>query len=387
LHLPVRRPARAPRARGLRFVATTNLNNNLLTSLVAPLVALPEVAEVVWVTDSAGPPLPKVRYVTPRRPVSSHLGRLLLRLPVLAWEIARTRPYLVMGYNLNPHGLVVYGLGRLFGRRVAIHLLGGPNEIRGGGYFVDKRLTRPNRALEALFLAVIRRTDLVTGYGSGARAYLLAQGVDPARIHIISSKVDTTRFQPRPTAPCAYDLIIAATLIPLKRVDLFLRVVAALRPRFPAIRAAILGDGPLRGELEALAAELGITENVTFLGFRENMEDYYNQAKIFVLTSTTEGISVAMMEAMACGRPAVVTAVGDLPDLARDDETGYLVHPPEEPGFVAALTRLLEDDALRDRLGATARRTIVAEYSQADGSRRWRAALRGLRRGGRPAPG
>src|SRR5262249_26255498 len=151
--------------------------------------------------------------------------------------------------------------------------------------------------------------------------YLLSQGVAAARVHIISSKVDTARFHPQPDAAREYDLITAASLIPRKRVDLFLRVVAGLRPRFPAIRAAILGQGPLRADLEALAARLGITENVDFLGFRDNTEDYYNRAKIFALTSTSEGISVAMMEAMACGRPAVVTAVGDMPDLARDGVT------------------------------------------------------------------
>jgi glycosyltransferase involved in cell wall biosynthesis len=101
------------------------------------------------------------------------------------------------------------------------------------------------------------------------------------------------------------------------------------------------------------------------------------------LTSTTEGISVAMMEAMACGLPAVVTDVGDMADLAREGVTGYLVRPPEEPGFLAALTRLLDDDGLRRKLGANARRVVEAEYSMPDGARRWRAALRllGRRRG------
>src|SRR5206468_12582383 len=124
----------------------------------------------------------------------------------------------------------------------------------------------------------------------------------------------------------------------------FLRIVADLRTRHPDIRAAILGDGPLRAELEHAADSLGIRDRVEFLGFHEDTERYYNRAKVFVLTSAAEGLSVAMMEAMSCGLPAVVPAVGDLGDVVRTGVTGYLLDADDHSAFVAAVSALIEDE-------------------------------------------
>ncbi len=127
--------------------------------------------------------------------------------------------------------------------------------------------------------------------------------------------------------------------------------------------------------MEALAGRLGLAETVEFLGFREDMEHHYTAAKVFVLTSASEGLSLAMMEAMACGLPAVVSAVGDLGDLVRDGVTGYLVRPPERTGFVQAIGCLLDDEPRRARLGAAALAAIQAGYTIEAGARAWRAIL------------
>ncbi len=365
--------------RGMTIVATTNLNPNLTRGKLLPLVSLSEVSEIVLVTDRPGPHLPKVRYVTPRRMLSNKIAKALVRVAMLCVEVVRSDASLVMGFYLIPHGLIAFAIGRITGRRVCLHIIGGPGEVIDGGYWHDQwPLRRPSKRLEALYVAVLRHTDMIMVVGSKTKHYLVHKGVDPARIHLMSSKVDAQRFRPLPEIRRDYDLILAARLIPLKRVDLFLQVLAALRERYPAIRALILGDGPLRNDLEAQASRLRLAENVDFLGNHDETEFYYNRAKIFVLTSRTEALSLAMLEAMACGLPAVVPAVGDLSELVRNGVTGYLVQPPELEEFVQAIACLLEHEALRCRMGHAAQRAVLAGYTVEAGARDWHTSLQSL---------
>ncbi len=360
----------------LSMLVSTNLNGNLIRGELLPLVEVTEIREIVVVQDEAGPPIPKVRYA----PLGSKsLGKVLhgvRRLFVLCIEMVRTRPSIVMGVYMMPHGLLAYLLARATGRRLWLHVIGGPGEVRDGGYWVDQ-WRAPHPGLERLFLKILKSAEVVMVVGTESKKYLASRGVDPDRIHVMSQKIDARRFQPVPNDRRDYDLLITAQLIQRKRVDLFLRIVADLRKRHPNVRAAVLGDGPLRADLERMAGDLEIRDNVGFLGFHEDTERYYNRAKVFVLTSTAEGLSVAMMEAMCCGVPAVVPAVGDLGDVVRTGVTGYLLDPEDHSGFVAAVSTLIEDEKLRRTLGANARSMILDGYTVGDGARGWRAALHG----------
>jgi glycosyltransferase involved in cell wall biosynthesis len=299
-----------------------------------------------------------------------------LRVVALGVQIVRYRPSVVMGFYMMPHGLIAYLLGRMTGRCVCIHVIGGPREVIDGGYWIDQwPVRKPSKRLERLYLSILRRTDAVMVVGTQTQRYLQSQGVAADRIHVMSSKVEARRFRPV-SQRHDYDLILTAQLIARKRVDLFLRIIADLRPRYPHIRAAVLGDGPFRADLERLAESLGLGAHVEFLGFHEDTERYYNRAKVFVLTSSAEGLSFAMLEAMACGLPAVVPAVGDLGDVIQNGVTGYLVEGGDPDVFVAALSKLLDQEELRRTLGDNARSTILDGYTVEDGARCWRAVLR-----------
>jgi L-malate glycosyltransferase len=359
----------------ISILISTNLNGNLIRGKLLPLVELPEVREIILVQDAAGPGMTKVRYVTLGSPRHGRLLHAILRVIVLSAQIARARPSIVMGIYMTPHGLLAYLLGRITGRCVCIHVIGGPGEIIDGGYSVHQwQVRRPG--LERLYLEVLRRADIVMVVGTETRRYLERHGVAADRIRLMSSKIDARRFCPMPEVRHDYDLILTGQLITRKRVDFFLRIVADLRERHPHLRAAILGDGPLRSDLERLATGLGIGHHVDFLGFREDAERYYNRARVFVLTSSAEGLSLAMLEAMACGLPAVVPAVGDLGDVVRNGMTGYLIDPDNHDAFVVALSDLLEHEELRRTLGDNARSTILDGYSVEDGARCWHAVLR-----------
>ncbi len=147
---------------------------------------------------------------------------------------------------------------------------------------------------------------------------------------------------------------IVGRLDPVKGHSNFLRAAARVLESFPRAHFVVVGAGDLMADLQSLVADLGISEKVSFLGHREDIGYVVSEFDVYVSCSLAEGLGIANIEAMSLGVPVVATAVGGVPELITDDESGLLV-PPESPDLLAAaVTRLLEDASLRRRLSAAA---------------------------------
>jgi glycosyltransferase involved in cell wall biosynthesis len=116
----------------------------------------------------------------------------------------------------------------------------------------------------------------------------------------------------------------------------------------------IVGEGPMMQEMKDLSGQLGIASHIEFLGKREDVDSLLQQSKVFILTSRSEGLSIAMAEGMVAGAVPVVADVGDLRDLVRDGENGYLIEPNTIEQYVERISGLLADDELYARLSAQA---------------------------------
>jgi glycosyltransferase involved in cell wall biosynthesis len=128
-------------------------------------------------------------------------------------------------------------------------------------------------------------------------------------------------------------------------------------------RLLLIGDGPLQHELREMARQLGVDREVEFGGFVNNVPSYLNTADIFLLPSRSEGLSNALLEAMACGLPCVATSVSGNVDLIRHFETGILVPPNDSTALADAIISLTEEESLRRRLGQAAHETVGAMYN------------------------
>ncbi len=351
----------------MRLLVTVTLNPNQLRAHLEPITDLEEVRSVTLVADAPSPPMPKLRTVVPPPWLVRVCGRALAKLLTCVAVALRERPRWVLGYNLVPHALTAILVARLTGRRSYVHLIGGPAEWQGGGIGSDNkvlsRLPRPLPALERLFVRVLRRADVVAVMGSRARDELIGLGLDPERVVALPASVDADRFGT--PGERRYDIVTASQLIPRKRLHELLAAVALVRREHPGVKAAIAGRGPLMDELVEEAGRLGVADAVDFLGFVSDVERLYHQARVFVLPSQREGLSIAMTEAMASGLPVVVTDIGEARDVVVPGENGFLFEVGDVEALAGHLSRLLADEDGRwAAMSAAAREAVRASSSR-----------------------
>lgn len=356
--------------RGLRVLVTVTLNPNQLRSHVLPIAALPEVERITLVADVVSPPLDKLRTVVPAPRLVRLLGRAGAKLVTALLRAVRERPDWIVAYNLVPHSLTALLIGAITRQRVLIHLIGGPREWEGGGWTSDNkvlgRLTRPVPVLERLLVWAIRRADLVAVMGTGAREDLIRRGVRPERVAVVPASIDDARLAGL-TAPSAprYDVVTASQLIPRKRLEDLLAAALILKADMPGLKIAIAGRGALQAELEEQARRLGVDDVVEFLGFVADVAALYADSRVFVLPSRSEGLSIALCEAMAAGLPVVSSDVGEVRDVVVPGVNGELHAVGDVEAMAAHVRALLEDPQRRAAMGATARTTSVAHCSRA----------------------
>lgn len=167
-------------------------------------------------------------------------------------------------------------------------------------------------------------------------------------------------------APGGIVLATAGRLTREKGHRILLEALGLLSPeQRAAVSLVILGSGPLLDELRADAAARGLGDRVVFAGFRDDVPQLLAQVDAIVFSSLHEGLPLAMLEAMAASRCVVATRVGGIPSAIDDDVDGLLVDPADPAGLAAALARVIDDAALRTRLGAAARRRFERTFDSA----------------------
>ena len=216
---------------------------------------------------------------------------------------------------------------------------------------------------------------VVTVSEANARYIVKTFGVPPEHIRIIPCGVDTDQFRPvhgdgtagrrLPSIEDIPWIVCVARHVRVKNLGLLLETCALLQDRGVLFRCAIIGDGPLRGELEEQRGRLGLERIVELGGAREQAQvlEWWRRASVAVLTSEDEGMPVCLMEAAACGVPTVATAVGGVPELVEDGVTGFLVPPGDTAALAAALQKLMQDFSLAARMGEASRRRAEDHFS------------------------
>jgi glycosyltransferase involved in cell wall biosynthesis len=209
-------------------------------------------------------------------------------------------------------------------------------------------------------MATITTTTICVAESERA-AGLRARTCRPGRTVVIHNGVERS---PRSRA---YAPVRPVTVISVGRLrapkDFLTLVRAAARLEAGSFRVRIAGDGPDRRRLVEEVERLGLADAVELLGTQPDVDALLAEADVFVLSSASEGLPMSVLEAMAAGLPVVASAVGGVPELVQEGDTGLLVPPGDPAALAAALARLVEEPELRERLGAAGRRRAEAEFS------------------------
>ncbi len=198
-------------------------------------------------------------------------------------------------------------------------------------------------------------------------------GMPADRIRVIESGVDLSRFPTaRATAAEREGLGLPADarvigtvgrLVPEKDHPTLFEAFLLVRRAVPAARLLVVGDGPLRAELEARSRSLGLADSVSFLGSRGDVPALYRSMDLLVSTSRWEGLSNVLLEAMAAGVPVVATRAGGTGRVVEDGATGFTADPGDVPLIADRAIRLLTDASLAARMREAAREKILREFS------------------------
>jgi glycosyltransferase involved in cell wall biosynthesis len=294
------------------------------------------------------------------RPVVFDVGRHMIR-PGTGWQIARLARFVRAEGIALVHAQDVYTnvLGslaaRLAGVPVIVTRVDLAHHVRG--------YRRP------LLTLASRRADRVLVNALCIRDLAIREGVAADRVAVVRNGVDLdeldgrARRAPDPPAPAPGAFVCVANMHhPVKGQSDLLAALREVARERPAARLVLVGDGDRRPLLEAEARRLGVAGHCHFLGHRRDVAAIVARSLAVISASHAEGISNAILEALALRRPVLATAVGGSPEVVRDGENGFLV-PPGAPAAMARRMRdLLDDAALRGRLGERGRALVEAEF-------------------------
>lgn len=271
-----------------------------------------------------------------------------LRLLLLLKWLRQFRPHIVQSMHNFTNAY-----SALAGRMLGVMSVGGLRSdlqscLRDNGRFGKFLLTGPDA------IAVNSRTAAADVINSGI--------VNADCVHVLPNVIDADGF-PGPVSPASNSdciCISVSRLMPLKRMDVFLRALELARRTEVRLRGIVVGSGPEASRLEQLAAELGLLpDGVQFLGAREDIADLLRKSAMFVFCSESEGTPNVVLEAMAAGLPVVTTPAGDAGDLVRAADGGMVVGFGDVQAVAESMIQLARSPEMRFRLGMSGRDYIA----------------------------
>ena len=302
-----------------------------------------------------------VRIITPRAPI---VRSIVFHLKIV-WHVLR-RGRRAHVAQINDIGMAMIASVPLLG------LLGIPRAVVIWGSAQPGVIPFRPELRYVLPRLLAHRVERIVSLATSSTEYLVGHGFARDRIVFIPNGLDTERFRPRHegetgSLPEGWPsdrlvVITAGRLVEEKALEVLLDAWAVVARQHPEARLAIAGDGPLKRALVQRAHDLGIQERVLFLGDRTDLPELLRAADVYVSSSRSEGMSNALLEALASGLPVVATRVGAATDIIHDGVTGIIVPPERAEALADALNSLLGDAARRREIAVRARESAVTEF-------------------------
>lgn len=273
---------------------------------------------------------------------------VLVRLQIF---LLKERPHIVHSYHFYANTL----------GRIAAFIAGVKNVFATETNTIKNNYTKFQTRVSAILSCLCKKVIAMSL--DMKRGLVDLAGIDPGKIAVVYTTIDLSQIKiPQRKANGITCVGTVGTLEPRKGLNYFLESAKEVTESLSNVRFLIAGDGPLSSQLKNQAAQLGLTERVSFTGSFKDIADIMGQIDIFVLSAITDGLSATTMEAMAFQKAVVVSNVDALSEEVDDGVNGLMV-PPRDPHLLAeALIRLIKDRDLALKFGKEARRTVEDKF-------------------------
>lgn len=354
-------------------------SQNWLDAYVSPIAAADPQMRIHVFADRVFVGADNVTVHAPSRLVRRLFGAAVGRTLQSAFWVLRRHPFAILGLHLPWNGAIALLLARLTRATPLYFSIGGAEELIEGGLHSEhtlfERIKTPSLFLQSRLVSIANEFDYALTMGSCTRIRLRELGlVTPA--WDVSVAIDCARFRPLSARNADIHVVCVARLAKIKRIDLLLRAIGLLtasdRPR---LRVVLIGDGGERSALESLARTLSLSDCVQFVGWNDDVEHWLRRARLFALSSKSEGLPISMLEALACGVPVVAPNVGDIPDVLGNSSCGAMFSVGNVEELATALAGILDADSNTYTTMSVAAQQAAQRYSIPSRAQQWTHVL------------
>ncbi len=335
-----------------------------LEAKLIPIAESEHIKDIFVLRKAEGPKINKVQYIILPHICKYKFFNLLITPFLLTYHAKKRKVNLILSYHFIPHTIFAF---------IASIITRIPYNFSQTGLLIEKYVQ--NKIVGKIFIYIIRSSLFINVPGEKSKKFWIQKGIDEKKLFVLHSKIDAEIFKPDNQTKI-YDFIYLGRLSKEKRVHLIIYGIKELIGQGIKTSLAIVGNGPESCKLVELTNSLNLQEYVTFTGFTHNTASWLNKARIFLLTSETEALPTALMQAMSCKLVCVAPDIGNISDLVISDINGYLFQKDNIGSFHNLMKAALVNYDLLQPLRENARNMIKSKYVYSNATELWDKILR-----------
>ncbi len=349
----------------INIIITGKMTDGTIRAKLEPLSRIESIENIYFIRKTVGPQILKVKYLKLPSICELSFFNLLLTPLFLAYYTIKLKASYILSYHIIPYAFIA-AIGSL--------LTGKPYFVCQTGLLIQKMSER--KVFWFLLKRIILKANMLCVPGTASLEFWKSKGIEDSKIKILHSTIDTDIFYPAQFNERAYYFIYTGRIAGEKRIDFLLKAFASVCSQHREVKLLVVGDGPLLDKMKEQTDLLNISENVVFTGYQQNILTWLNKSKFIVLTSYSEGLPCSIMEGMSAGLIPITTAVGNLPDIVINGETGFCVEKDDIKSFVNYMNHLItaNPDEI-ENIRQNARRIIVEQHSHYISIKKWKEIL------------
>jgi glycosyltransferase involved in cell wall biosynthesis len=348
------------------IISSAKMGHGTFQAKFIPLSKVETVEKIYVVRKDVGPKISKVEYLVLPKMCRFFLFNLLLTPMILAYYTIKLKADLILAYHFVPHAFFAWFVSLISKKTFIFGQTGG-----------ESQEIASNSILKYFAKIVLKKAKVINVPGNQAKHFWTSWGLPETKINVLHSTIDTNLFVPTKDKR-DIDVLYVGILNSRKQVDKIIKSFKNMTKKYPEAKLGIVGAGPDHELLQNLVSDLKLKNNVEFFGFQKDVKQFLNRSKLFVMFSTTEGLPVALMEAMSCQKLVIAPAVDNIPTVLIDGKTGLLLPKNDFSALKNKMMYAYENYDKLQNMRENARKKIVDEYSYENAIKKWQKIFRNI---------